>query len=153
MIHVIDTFLTIPQNISATIVPLNETAAAGALRKANISGGPLPANVTAFIPSNSAFQSIANIIGNLSVQNLTEVLGYHLIPSMVLYSTDMTNTSLTTLTNATVNITVHGDDIFVNSAKVITPNVLCMEGVVHIIDEYVWWTPYVLTSANSYTGF
>ena len=36
-----------------------------------------------------------------------------------------------------LTITVDGSDVFVNSAKVVTPNVLVSNGVVHVIDKYV----------------
>lgn len=36
-----------------------------------------------------------------------------------------------------LTITVEGSDVFVNSAKVVTPNVLVANGVVHVIDGYV----------------
>jgi hypothetical protein len=36
-----------------------------------------------------------------------------------------------------VTITVENGTVFVNSAKVITPNVLVANGVVHVIDGYV----------------
>ena len=135
VIHVIDTFLTLPQNISATLVPLNLTAAAGALETANIAAGPLPANLTAFIPNNAAFQAIANILANASIETLQGVLAYHLVPNIVAYSTDLTNMTVPTLANSTLNITVEGDNVFVNSARVLIPNILVQEGVVHVIDE------------------
>ena len=138
----IDTLLTLPQNIGVTAIALNETSAAGALQKADIANGPLPSNITAFIPNNAAFQAISNLVSNLTAQDLVGILGYHLIPNITAYSTDLKNASLPTLGGANVTITVSGDDIFVNQAKVITPDVLVMEGVVHIIDA-------VLNPANA----
>ena len=41
----------------------------------------------------------------------------------------------TFIPNETLTITLDGDNVFVNSAKVLVPNVLCSEGVVHVIDE------------------
>ena len=37
-----------------------------------------------------------------------------------------------------LTITVDGSDVFVNSAKVVTPNVLVANGVVHVIDKHVY---------------
>ncbi len=59
------------------------------------------------------------------------------------YSTELTNSTLPTLNpGMNITITVIGDDVFVNQAKVITPNVLVQEGVLHIIDA-------VLNPANA----
>jgi len=54
----------------------------------------------------------------------------------VAYSDTLKNgANLTTAVNETLKVTVHDGTIYVNSAKVVTPNVLCKEGVVHVIDE------------------
>ena len=143
-IHIIDTLLTLPQNIGVTAIALNETSAAGALAKANIANGPLPSNITAFIPNNAAFQAISNLVANLTTPDLVSILGYHLVPNITAYSTDLTmNTTLPTLDpSSNLTITVLGSNIFVNGAKVITPDILVQEGVLHIIDA-------VLNPANA----
>ncbi len=50
------------------------------------------------------------------------------------YSTILTNTTLTTVNGEKVTITIEGGNVYVNSAKVITPDVLVANGVVHVID-------------------
>lgn len=128
-LHIVDSFLTLPQNISTDVVALNYTDSAGAIEKANLAAsGSKLSNVTAFIPNNAAWQSIANIASNLSVQQLQQTLGYHLVPDVVLYSTDLGNMSLPTLAQKNVTITNDNGTIFVNAAKVVTPNILAFEG-------------------------
>jgi uncharacterized surface protein with fasciclin (FAS1) repeats len=139
-IHIIDRLLTLPQNVSTTAVALNLTSAAGALRKAGAprSFGILPSNLTAFIPNNEAFQAVANVINELPAENLTAILGYHLIPNMTLYSTDLTNETLPTFNSAAnVTITNFGDEIFINQARVVAANILIEEGVLHVIDGVI----------------
>lgn len=132
-LHIIDSFLTLPQNISVDVVALNLTDSAGAIEKANLAAsGSKLSNVTAFIPNNAAWRSIANIAANLSVQQLQQTLGYHLVPDVVLYSTELGNMSLPTLAQTNVTITNDNGTIFVNSAKVVTPNVLAFEGMFHL---------------------
>lgn len=128
--------MTIPQNISTTAVALNLTSAAGALREAGApqSFGILPTNLTAFIPNDEAFQAIASVVGNLSTEDLTRVLGYHLVPNMTLYTSDLSNMSLPTFSDANVTITTVGSDVFINQARVAIVNVLIEEGVLHVID-------------------
>jgi uncharacterized surface protein with fasciclin (FAS1) repeats len=136
VIHVIDNFLTIPQNISTTLVELDDTSALGAIAQSDLTSGPLPANLTAFIPNNEAFQAIGSALGNISIEQLQGILGYHIVGDAVVYSTMLTNgMNITTLAKGDIHVTIDGDDIFVNSAKVVIPNVLIKEGVVHVIDK------------------
>lgn len=50
-------------------------------------------------------------------------------------STLMNGTSLKTMSGANLTITVENGTVFVNSAKVVTPDVLVANGVVHVIDK------------------
>ena len=132
----VDNFLTIPQNLSTTLVALNDTSALGALVDSGVTAGALPANLTAFIPNNAAFQAIGSALANVSMSQLAGILAYHIVPDVVGYSTDLTNgTNLTTASNGTLTITIDGDKVFVNSARVVLPNVLIKEGVIHVIDK------------------
>lgn len=136
VIHVVDNFLTIPQNISSSLVALNETSALGAIAMSGITNGPLPANLTAFIPNNAAFQAIGSALVNATMAEIAGIIAYHIVPDVVGYSTLLMNgTQLTTVSNGTVTITLDGGNVFVNSAKVILPNVLIKEGVIHVIDK------------------
>lgn len=136
VIHVIDNFLTIPQNISTTLVELNDTSALGAIAQSGLTSGPLPANLTAFIPNNKAFKAIGSALSNISIEQLQGILGYHIVEDAVLYSTLLTNgMNITTLAKGDIHVTIDGDHVFVNSAKVVIPNVLIKEGVVHVIDK------------------
>ena len=136
VLHIVDSFLTLPQNISSTLVPLNLTYSAGAIKKANLAASASSiSNLTAFIPNNAAWQSISNIASNLTATQLQQTLGYHLVADTVAYSSMLTNMSLTTLAMTNLTITIVGNDTFVNNAKVVTPNVIIQEGVLHVIDE------------------
>jgi len=136
VIHIIDTFLTIPLNISSTAVAANLTAAAGALTKADLVDAlDTLKDVTCFVPNNEAFQSIGSALENASMVDLVRILQYHVINGTVGYSSDLSNTSLTTLGGSNVTITVEDGNVFVNSAKVLIPDVLVANGVVHVIDN------------------
>lgn len=50
----------------------------------------------------------------------------------------MNGTTLTALNGGNLTVTIVDGDVFVNSAKVVTPNVLVANGVVHVIDKYVY---------------
>lgn len=137
IIHVVNRFLTLPQNISATAVALNLTSAVGALTNLSlVNTVDNTRDLTCFIPNNAAFQRIGGNLANLSMAELTSILSYHVVPGVVGYSTDLTNgTSLTTLNGTNVTITLEGGNVYVDSARVIRPNVLVRNGVVHVIDR------------------
>jgi Fasciclin domain len=140
---VIDSFLTVPANVSTTAVAANLTSVTGALTQAKlVEAVDTTPDVTIFAPSNEAFQAIGSALGNISTTDLTSVLTYHVINGTVGYSSMLSNTSLATLNGANVTITVENGTVFVNSAKVITADVLVANGVVHVIDN-------VLNPANS----
>ena len=135
VIHVIDAFLVVPQNVSATAIEANLTAAVGALTKADLASAVDGLqDVTIFVPDNEAFRSIGNLVGNLTMENLTSILTYHVINGTVGYSTDLMNMTLPTLNGENITISIIGENVFVNSAKVTVPNVLVANGVVHVID-------------------
>jgi len=134
-IHVIDKVLSVPMGIADTLRAANLTAALGAVQAANVTGALTSAkDLTIFIPNNEAFRAIGNLSAALGPE-LPKILQYHVVAGSVLYSPDITNTSLTTLNGANITISVINENVFVNDAKVITPNVLVANGVVHVIDN------------------
>lgn len=139
VIHIIDTVLTIPQLVSSTAVAANLTSLAGALKTTNlVSTVDSLKDVTIFAPSNSAFQAIGSAIGTLTTAQLSSILTYHVVQGTVGYSSILSNTTLKTVNGENVTITIEDGSVFVNSAKVVTPNVLVAGGVVHVIDRYVF---------------
>lgn len=135
VIHIIDHVLTIPQSDSATAVAANLTSLAGALTQASLVNTVNSLkDVTIFAPSNAAFAAIGSALGNLTTAQLTSILTYHVVSGTVGYSTGLTNTTLTTVNGETLKITIENGAVYVNSARVVTPDVLVANGVVHVID-------------------
>ncbi|KAG7005151.1 interferon-induced GTP-binding protein Mx2 [Physcia stellaris] len=157
VVHIIDTVLTVPENISATAVDAGLSGVAGALEKAQLADTvDQLSDVTIFAPNNSAFQSIGSALPNLTVSQLANILQYHgkspyptlpltskliqrpaVINGTVAYSPTLTNgTSIPSLLGPNLTITIaDGGDVFVNSAKVLIPDILVANGVVHVIDN------------------
>lgn len=78
VLHVIDTVLTVPLNISATVEAAGLSAAAGALIGTNLDDVVDSAmDITAFVPNNAAFQAIGSAVGNLTMEQLSSILEYH----------------------------------------------------------------------------
>jgi len=145
VVHVIDTVLTIPPSAADTLSAAGLSSLAGALIETDLvdTVNGLE-NVTIFAPSNMAFQNISSALANLTAENLTSILQYHVVVSDgPLYSTLLTNgTMVPTLQGGNVTIRINDDNVFVNNARVVTPNVLIAGGVVHVIDN-------VLNPANA----
>lgn len=135
-IHIIDRLLTVPQNVSTTAVALNLTSVAGALGTLNLTETvDTTEDLTFFLPNNAAFQRIGGSLANLSTDNLTEILSYHVVPGLY-YSTNITNgSSVQTLQMNNITLRIEGGSVYANGAKVIQPNVLVQNGVVHVIDS------------------
>lgn len=135
VLHIIDTVLTIPESDAATAAAANLTALTGALTQAKlVSTVDSLHDVTIFAPSNAAFQAIGSTVGNLSTAQLAQILEYHVINGTVGYSSSLTNSTLMAVSGGSVTITVENGTVYVNSARVIVPDVLVANGVVHVID-------------------
>jgi len=136
VIHIVDSLLTMPQNISTTAVAANLTSATGALMSAGIveTLDDLM-DVTVFVPNNEAFTAIGSALPNMTKEQLTSILEYHVVNGTVGYSSMLSNMSLMTMGGMNVTISMSNGSVFVNSAKVVTPNVLVANGVVHVIDK------------------
>lgn len=91
-------------------------------------------NLTIFAPNNDAFKAIGSAFANASQETLQTVLQYHAIAGSVVFSPQITNTSVQTLQGNNINLTVIDGTVFVNSAKVVLPNVILSNGVLHVID-------------------
>ncbi|KAM5356657.1 hypothetical protein ACJ41O_003303 [Fusarium nematophilum] len=135
VIHIINRVLNIPKNLTETAITANLTAAAGALTQADlVSELDEAQNITVFAPSNGAFAQIGSLIGNLSSDDLENILAYHVVNGTVGYSSLLENGTLETAASEDVTISIHDGEVFVNEAKVIIPDVLISNGVVHVID-------------------
>ena len=104
------------------------------------------ADVTIFAPSNAAWQATGLAIDNLTSDTLATLLQGHVIQGTVAYSSLISNRSYDTLTGS-LDVTVSGQTIFVGAAKVVSPDILLSNGVLHIVDRVL--TPDVIASSPS----
>merc|ERR1711988_867859 len=148
VVHIIDEVLMIPGNLTSTAQNANLTAFLGAAQNASIAQTLLGAeDLTIFAPSNSAFQDIGSLLGNITMDQLANILSYHVIEGTVAYSSDLSNTSLTTLQGDDVEITIANGAVMVNNATVTNANILFAGGVIHVIDQVL--NPNSSSSSNS----
>ncbi|KAI1110557.1 FAS1 domain-containing protein [Nemania sp. NC0429] len=137
-IHIVNGILSVPDNLTDTLVDANLTASAGAIAAANqtqnLSG---VRRATIFAPNNAAFHAIGSILGNQTAEQLGDILGYHVVNGTVAYAPDFENGTLRAMNGDNINIKVIGRQIFANSARVTVPDVLYANGVIHVIDQSV----------------
>merc|ERR1711904_578898 len=123
-------------NFTGGAVQLNLRSAVGALTVAGLADAvDTMMDATFFVPDNAAFQAIGSALATSTPQELARILQYHVVNGTVGYSSMLTNGStLTTMDGIPVTITIQDSEIFVNSARVVTQDVLVANGVMHVID-------------------
>jgi uncharacterized surface protein with fasciclin (FAS1) repeats len=136
VVHVVDRFLQLPTNLTDTAVQLDLRSAVGALSAASLAEqSDAMTDMTFFVPTNEAFQAIGSTLATSSPQELARILRYHMVNGTVGYSNMLENGStLATADDIPVTITNGDDGLFVNSARVVVPDVLIANGVMHVID-------------------
>ena len=104
---------------------------------------------TVFAPTNAAFTSLLSTLGVAKVEDLpketvTALLLYHVVPGTVM-SSDITTGYVssaspfgTTASNLSLYITKDNNGVTINDGvKVITPDVMASNGVVHVVDKVI----------------
>ena len=94
---------------------------------------------TVFAPTDEAFAKLpAGTVDNLLLPEnkaqLTAILLYHVVSGSVPASDVVNLTSATTVNGADVTITVDGGTVMVNNATVTATDVMCTNGIIHVID-------------------
>jgi len=119
----------------------DHTYLAAAITQQNLQGALQnpAATLTVFAPTNAAFDALAaslgtDIPGLLALDNLTDILLYHVLGTTVV-SGDLSNGITPQPLNAsnTIKITVtQTNQVFANQAQVSTPDLTANNGVVHV---------------------
>jgi uncharacterized surface protein with fasciclin (FAS1) repeats len=103
------------------------------------------ATITVFAPSNAAFTQLLGALGitnidNIPMPTLLAVLNYHVVPGRA-FSSDLVAGPLPMLAggNTTVSLTsgatIKGNGNGTNASNIIATNIMCRNGVVHVIDR------------------
>ena len=133
------------KNASSTVVEIavgnpDFSILVEAVTKAGLAGalsaeGPF----TVFAPTNAAFENLFSQLGvsgikDLTAEQLTSILTYHVVPGKVM-STDLTNTTVGTLNSGNslkVDLT---SGVHINDSKVVAADIEGRNGVIHVIDK------------------
>lgn len=101
----------------------------------NLSGdGPF----TLLAPTDKAFACLyADIIGVLFRDRikLIDVLNFHIIPEYITIKEAFDRTEMKTLSGMTINFTQKGKTANVDNAVVCEQDIVCSNGIIHIIDS------------------
>jgi len=128
------------KNIVQTALAAGQfTTLASLLTKAGLvdtlsSGGPF----TVFAPTDAAFAKVPKATLDTLAENpaqLKSVLLYHVVPGRVAAADVVKLTSAKTLEGRSVAIKVVDGSVYVDQAKVTTPDVAASNGVIHVIDS------------------
>ncbi len=96
---------------------------------------------TVFAPNNDAFTAFLGVIGQTGLDDIPEevlrdVLEYHVISTAALLSADLSDgQTAATLGGEDVTVTIDGSDVFISDSKVLSPDVVASNGVVHIMED------------------
>ncbi len=140
VIHVVDKVILPPTVVNIALANDNFTTLVQAVVKAGLvdalsSEGPF----TVFAPTNAAFEALFSQldisgIDDLTAEQLTPILMYHVVPGNVL-STELTSGEVGTL-NQENNLTVDlSSGVKINESSVVAADIQGANGVVHVIDQ------------------
>src|SRR6202142_3081767 len=98
-----------------------------------------PGPFTVFAPTDEAFAKLpAGTVDNLlkpeNKDKLVAILTYHVVPGKVLAAKVVKMTSAKTVNGESLSISVNDGTVMVDNAKVVKTNILCSNGVIHVID-------------------
>lgn len=97
-----------------------------------------PGPYTVFAPTDAAFKQLPKATLDALLANKTKlraVLLYHVVAARVPAAAAAKLTSAKTLNGQRVRIRATAAGVFVNTAKVVTPDVMATNGVIHVINH------------------
>jgi uncharacterized surface protein with fasciclin (FAS1) repeats len=97
-----------------------------------------PGPFTVFAPTDAAFKKVPKKTLNMLLRSkakLKAVLLYHVVAGKVGAADVVKLSSAKTLNGKDVRIRVSGSNVFVDKAKVTTPDVMASNGVIHVVNR------------------
>lgn len=90
---------------------------------------------TIFAPTNEAFEAALEAYPDLTEEQITEILTYHVLTSKVLSSDLSDGQTAETFQGEDITVSIGDDSVQINNATVTTVDLEGTNGVVHIIDS------------------
>ena len=97
---------------------------------------------TVFAPTDEAFakipqEKIASLLKPENKGLLTSILTYHVVPGKVTAEQVVKLSNATSVNGQRVDIKTEGGKVFIDGAQVITADIACSNGVIHVIDSVI----------------
>ena len=94
---------------------------------------------TVFAPTDEAFAklpagTVEMLLKPENKAKLVDILTYHVVAAKVPAATAITLTEATALNKKTIKLGLRGDALYLNDSKVIKTDIMCTNGVIHVID-------------------
>lgn len=101
-----------------------------------------PGPFTVFAPTDAAFAKLpAGTVDTLlkpeNKDQLTAILTYHVVPGTVMAADVVKLDDARTVNGKMVKVTVDGDSVMINDAKVTAADIAASNGVIHVIDTVI----------------
>ena len=98
-----------------------------------------PGPFTVFAPTNEAFAklppgTVDDLLKPENKDKLRSILLYHVHAGDAIMAKDVKTMNLSTLNGKDLTVTVNGDTVMINNAKVVKTDIVCSNGVIHWID-------------------
>ena len=97
---------------------------------------------TVFAPTDEAFAklpkgTIESLLKPENKSKLVDILTYHVVSGNVMAKDVVNLTSAKTVQGSKVNIKVNNNNVMINNAKVVKTDIVCGNGVIHVIDTVI----------------
>jgi transforming growth factor-beta-induced protein len=97
---------------------------------------------TVFAPTDEAFKklpagTVENLLKPENLEKLQAILTYHVVSGNVMAADVVKLDSAKTVQGQDVAIKVDGGNVMINGAKVVTTDIKCKNGVIHVIDSVI----------------
>ena len=94
---------------------------------------------TVFAPTDEAFAklpagTVEMLLKPENKAKLIDILTYHVVSGNVPAETAVTLTKATALNKKSIKLELRGDALFLNDSKVTKTDIMCTNGVIHVID-------------------
>ena len=140
IIHVIDSVIVppsivLPKDLVDTAIDAGFNELAGAVTAAGLvetlrSEGPF----TVFAPTDAAFEAAAAVTDGLTIEQLAEVLLYHVVSGEVDAATVVGLSTATTVQGEDITIDASNDVVLNGNSTVTVTDVVASNGIIHVID-------------------
>ena len=97
---------------------------------------------TVFAPTDEAFAQIpkdalANLLKPENREDLVKVLTYHVVPGKVMAADVVNVSNAKTVEGSEITVTVKDGKVMIDNANVIKTDIVCDNGVIHVIDAVI----------------